>query len=404
MSEYQNNVKTDSKGQLMLARWLFVLIGVGYLFPYSAIVQAFDYWKILFPGQNIEFMLSGVYMYTNLIVLGIMVFFGDFSFSTRIIIGFLGQFFVLAFLPTAQFFDIETSSMLTLVLSLTAIVAMVTGLLDSSMLSFVSLYPQEMQQSLQIGIGVSSLIGAVYRDITKLIFPVSAIKTSTILYFYSGAATILICLLGYFWLLRLPLSKRCLTKVYAQTAGETQVLLQKEMQVEEVYVDRTAVFKKVFGQQFLVCFVFVTTLGLWPAMITEIPTHNLPEEMQTSSWYQLILLTLFSVMDVVGRNLIHYRCGLTPQNIKYAVYARLLFFPLIYMCAKSILFTHDLWAVLFVSGLGYTNGYLGSLVLVMTNEVVEEHERKYTGTLTSFFLNTGLVLGATLGLLMEKLM
>eukprot|EP01135_Chromosphaera_perkinsii_P009746 Nk52_evm11s1869 gene=Nk52_evmTU11s1869 len=399
MSEHK-----ESSAQLMLARWLFVLIGVGYLFPYSAIVQAFDYWNVKFPGQNIEFMLSAVYMYTNLVVLGIMVFFGDFSFSARIIIGFLGQFFVLAFLPTAQFFDIPESDMYTLVLSLTAIVAMVTGLLDSSMLSFVSLYPVEMQQALQIGIGVSSLIGAVYRDVTKLIFPVEAIKSSTILYFYSGAATILVCLLGYFWLLTLPLSKRCLKKVYAQSPQETQVLLNKEMTVEEVYVDRKAVFKKVFAQQFLVCFVFVTTLGLWPAMITEIPTHNLPEWFQTKSWYQLILLTLFSVMDVLGRNLIHYRLWFTPDNIKYAVWARLLFFPLIYMCVNSIIFTHDFFSVLFVSGLGFTNGYLGSLVLVMTNEVVEEHERKYTGTLTSFFLNTGLVLGATLGLVMEKLL
>ncbi|KNC71256.1 hypothetical protein SARC_16207, partial [Sphaeroforma arctica JP610] len=41
-------------------------------------------------------------------------------------------------------------------------------------------------EALQLGIGVSTLIGSVYRVLTKLIFPPTMTVISSLLYFYSG--------------------------------------------------------------------------------------------------------------------------------------------------------------------------------------------------------------------------
>lgn len=38
-----------------------VVIGIGYLFPIAAIWAAFDYWKLLFPDQNVEFAVTALY-------------------------------------------------------------------------------------------------------------------------------------------------------------------------------------------------------------------------------------------------------------------------------------------------------------------------------------------------------
>jgi hypothetical protein len=47
--------------------------------------------------------------------------------------------------------------------------------------------------SLQLGIGVSTLIGSVYRVVTKLAFPPGQVVESSLLYFYSGSATLVVC-------------------------------------------------------------------------------------------------------------------------------------------------------------------------------------------------------------------
>ena len=56
---------------------LFVAIGIGYLFPFSALTQPVDYWHYLFPDFNVEFSITVLYMWLNLIVLAFLVFVGD---------------------------------------------------------------------------------------------------------------------------------------------------------------------------------------------------------------------------------------------------------------------------------------------------------------------------------------
>lgn len=54
--------KSGSDGRAMaMAYFCMTVIGIGYLFPISAIWAAFDYWKVLFPEENIEFAVTGVY-------------------------------------------------------------------------------------------------------------------------------------------------------------------------------------------------------------------------------------------------------------------------------------------------------------------------------------------------------
>ena len=62
---------------------------------------------------------------------------------------------------------------------------------------------------------------------------------------------------------------------------------------------------------------------------------------------------------------------------------------------------YDVVSVLVVAALGITNGYVGTLSIVMINECVPPAQHAIAGTFTGFFLNTGLVLGATIGLALD---
>jgi hypothetical protein len=169
----------------------------------------------------------------------------------------------------------------------------------------------------------------------------------------------------------------------------------------QVFVpDKRDIFFRVFFGEFLVFLVYCTSLALWPPLVTQIQSFNFPH-LQETQWWPLLMLSLFSVFDCVGRVMTPYRMGLTRFNIHRPVFARLVFVPLLICSAKGLYFTHDAFTVLFVSGLGFSNGYLGSLGILMVNETVAENERGVVGMFTGFFLNLGLVMGATLALGMD---
>ena len=184
MSKSKATVKYDEK-EITLVAVLITAVGVGYLFPFSALTQPVDYWHKMFPDFNIEFPLTTMYMWVNLIFLFLIVFFGgEPSFTYRIVGGFAGQLIVLLCVPSFYFLNLDEHTHYTLVMCATAMAAIATAFVDSVAISFAAQFPTRIQEALQFGIGFSTLIGSVYRVITKLVFPVNEVVESSLLYFY----------------------------------------------------------------------------------------------------------------------------------------------------------------------------------------------------------------------------
>lgn len=169
------------------------------------------------------------------------------------------------------------------------------------------------------------------------------------------------------------------------------------------FASKMRVLKKVFPNLMVVFLLFVSTLILWPAVITEIPSYNSPY-LEETRWWSLILLFLFAASDCMGRYFVDHKFGITASNVwAFALVRSLICCPLIVCSAKGIFFTHDLWSAAFVIALGCSNGYLGSLSIILVNDCVEESEQGLAGTFTGVFLNGGLVVGATLSLVADKI-
>lgn len=404
-----------SDGEIMEACLHFSIVGVGYLFPFSALTQPVDYWGLLFPDFNIEFPLTTIYMYTNLAMLTLLVFLGGTPhFTRRIVGGFWGQLLVLVFVPTSYFFHLDEYANEIAILGATAAAAIVTAFIDSSVIALASQYPLRVQEYFQFGVGLSTLIGSIYRDVTKIAFPPDMIVESSLLYFYSGAATIALCIASYYRLMQLDMSKKCLARAeaaeknrnHASVPANTEdfpLLAQatKEDVPDEKEPDKWKVLKKIFFNESMVLLLFMSTLALWPPLVTEIKSFNFPS-LQSSGWWSLILLTVFSICDCSGRLLVRYRMGINKDNIWIPVFGRFILFPLIVCSVQGVFVTNDLLSVLFVGALGMTNGYVGTLSIVLVNEACSEEEQAVAGTFTGFFLNSGLVLGATIGLVSDK--
>lgn len=416
------------------ARVLFIIIGIGYLFPFSALTQPVDYWALLFPDFDVEFPITAIYMWTNLIILAMFVFLGDTSpnYNLRMYVGFIGQFVALIVVPTSYFLHLSETNNSVVVLGATAFAAGVTALIDSCIISLATQYPVSCQEGLQVGIGMSTLIGSVYRIFTKAAFPVTMVVQSSLLYFYSGAATILVCIAAYYFLRFIPpvnsakvnsnenvalkggmadsrgndegislLSLRA-AKNEDESYQSIPTVSINENDDEEGSSSRKEVFSKVLFNEFMVFLVFTSTLALWPPLVAEIKSVQFPDLNETE-WWSLILLFDFAVLDVIGRFCITYRGPLTAQNIWIPVFIRVVFLsPIIILLAKGIFFSHDAWSIVFVGLLGFTNGYLGSLSIIFVNECVPDKDKGLAGTLTGFTLNAGLVAGATLAIFLQK--
>eukprot|EP01040_Poterioochromonas_malhamensis_P005137 gene5137-5503_t len=465
------------------AYFLIIAIGVGYLFPLSALTQPVDYWNELFPDINIEFPMTTLYMWVNLIVLGLVVFFRQESSVTfRIVGGFIGQLIVLIFIPNIPYFTSDKNLHFYLIMIATAIAASATSFIDSVAIGFAAQYPPKVLEGLQFGIGLSTLIGSVYRILTKAVFSSIGTIESSIIYFYVGALTILLCILSYYYLLSLPLSENIHSRKFESTAEENLKLVQEERnhphystdshhhyhshdhhhhndevvtkdvesaptkesertkkvnqilknasdephehhhhtpgtlehesfprmkyatsdEARHSWLNRMRILRKVAYPQFLVFLVYFISLIVWPGMITEIPSYSFPY-LEETKWWTLLLLLLYSVLDCIGRLCTPYRFGLTSQNIWIPVFGRILLIPIVYWIAAQQFFIHsDLLSIALIAFIGFTNGYIGSLCIIMVTEDVHPEEKEIAGAFTGFFLNVGLVFGSTAALFFQN--
>jgi solute carrier family 29 (equilibrative nucleoside transporter), member 1/2/3 len=128
---------TSQEREEKLAYLLFIAIGVGYLFPFSALTQPVDYWNELFPDFNVEYTITNAYMWVNLLCIAALVFFGgEPIYKQRIYGGFLGQLLILVIVPTSWFFHFDENVNYWVIVTCTTIAAIVTALIDSCAISF----------------------------------------------------------------------------------------------------------------------------------------------------------------------------------------------------------------------------------------------------------------------------
>ena len=161
-------------------------------------------------------------------------------------------------------------------------------------------------------------------------------------------------------------------------------------------------YYKIAFNESMVFLLFFSTLLCWPGLVTEIPSHSFPQLVE-SDWWSLLLLFIFSLFDCIGRYMVPYRMGLNKNNIWIPIVARFLLIPLL-VCVVNDIIESDLLSVLIVIVMGYTNGYLGTLSILLVNDCCSsDEERAKAGMLTGLILNTGLVLGSTAALGFQNL-
>jgi solute carrier family 29 (equilibrative nucleoside transporter), member 1/2/3 len=413
-----------------------VALGIGFLFSFASLTQPIDYWGVIFPTYkySVEYAISAVYVWVNVIVLLLIVIWGGIPiFKRRIYGGFFCQFLILLAIPTSYFLHLSEDESYWIIICATTFVSIATAFTASAAIAFTAQYPIEIQSGYQMGIGLSTLIGSCFRILTKLALPTDAIVDSSLLFFYSGAMVIVLVTVFYKRLLALPCSDKYIvyglspsetTKrhnrivrqdqeltFFKQDICESSPLVSKSSSAaapvnyssgKEIPVSKLTntgsyydIFLKIYPAYFPVMIVYSVTLMLWPSLVTEIHSFNFPY-LDESQWWSLILLFVYAAMDCAGRFFVGYLPACLNKNnmCLFSLYRSLIIVP-ICCCVKGFVLRNDLFSLLFVSILGASNGYLGSTSIMMVNEWCEnQDEIGHAGVITGLVINFSLAVGA----------
>ncbi|KAF0692616.1 Aste57867_16319 [Aphanomyces stellatus] len=380
---FEDDGLADTRDQ-HIAKYLFMVLGFGYLFPYCALAQPVDYWHLLFPTFNVDFEISWAYNITSVTTLFLIVWLGGKQwYAGRIVGGFATQVLVLLVLPASYFVLTSQTQHLVVVLGCTIVVSIATSFLDSSVFALANLFPHGGIENVQLGMGFSMVVTSFYRLVTKAFFSNNMVVPATMLYFGVGAATVACGIAAFYLLMRLPLTQRCL----ARTPQD---------------VVRLALVSKIRRQELMVTLSYALTLSIWPGVITVVPSYDVPH-LNASGWWPLVLMAIYSVAEVTGRYLVRFRCGITPQTMWRWVVPRFVLLPLLICSAKGVSgFTHDAISIILIILTAISSGYVGTHAILVVNDIVDEDEQSATGMLSSFFLNIGLIIGATIGLVVAQ--
>ncbi|KDP32421.1 hypothetical protein JCGZ_13346 [Jatropha curcas] len=154
-----------------------------------------------------------------------------------------------------------------------------------------------------------------------------------------------------------------------------------------------AVARKIQWPVFGILVIYVVTLSIFPGFIAESLESKLLRD-----WYPVLLITVYNVSDFIGKSLTATYVLKSINKATWACILRLLFYPLFAACLHGPKWLRtEMPVVVLTFMLGATNGYLTSVIMILTPKTVPVSEAELSAIVLVVFLGLGLVCGSVLG-------
>uniref|UniRef100_A0A8C6RUX4 Solute carrier family 29 (nucleoside transporters), member 1 n=1 Tax=Nannospalax galili TaxID=1026970 RepID=A0A8C6RUX4_NANGA len=170
-----------------------------------------------------------------------------------------------------------------------------------------------------------------------------------------------------------------------------------------------AILKSISVLALSICFNFMVTIGLFPAVTAEVESSIAGTSAWKNYFVPVSCFLTFNVFDWLGRSLTAV-CMWPDKDSRWLpslIVARLVFIPLFLLCNVKprnylpVVFKHDSWFIIFMAAFAFSNGYLASLCMCFGPKKVKPAEAETAGIVMAFFLCLGLALGAVFSFLLR---
>ncbi|XP_018593568.1 equilibrative nucleoside transporter 3 [Scleropages formosus] len=411
---------------------IFFLLGIGSLLPWNFFITAKHYWMYKLGNESdpeghgeshselsdyFESYLAIASTVPSVLCLVLnYLLVNRLSPSARIISSLV--VILAVFVVTTALVKVDVSGCRTEFFSGTlACVALVSGasnLFSGSIFGISGHFPMRISQALISGQAMGGTLSAVASIVDLTV--ANDVTDSALAYFLTADVFTLLCIALYLVLPKLEYSRHymsagacCGAGILSDGAfgnGDRPPGPENGGSAPPL----KPILKKTWTLGFCVFYVFFISIIVFPAVSSGIQSvHQDSGSPWTTTYFvPLTSFFLYNAADFCGRQATAWlqAPGPTSPLMPILVLLRTVLVPLFMFCnyqprdhMHMVLFSHDLFPVVFVSVLGLSNGYLGTLPMIYGPKVVSRELAEPTGVVMSFFLTLGLATGSAFSVL-----
>ncbi|KAJ8402671.1 hypothetical protein AAFF_G00367540 [Aldrovandia affinis] len=422
-----------------------LLAGVGFLLPYNSFITDVDYLHHKFQGTSIVFDMSLTYILVALVAVVLNNALVEMlSLHTRITAGYLFALGPLLFVAICDVWLEQFTTKQSYVINLMAVGVVAFGctVQQSSFYGYMGMLPKRYTQGVMTGESTAGVIISLSRIFTKLL--IKNERKNTIIFFLISIGIELMCFMLHLLVRRTPfvqhytgLARRSLTEVKGHTDTGTRYQVHHDVITEEVRFDNGAVgvspteggieaelagsgtymrfdvpnptikkswpsIKEMILHRYIVSRVIWTymmsiavtyfiTLCLFPGLESEIHNDMLGD------WLPILVMAIFNMSDFVGKILAALPYDWKGGRLLLLSCVRIVFIPLFIMCVYPVqrpALSHPAWPCIFSLLMGISNGYFGSVPMILAAGKVPPEQRELAGNTMTVSYMTGLMLGS----------
>ncbi|XP_007895983.1 equilibrative nucleoside transporter 3 isoform X2 [Callorhinchus milii] len=280
-------------------------------------------------------------------------------------------------------------------------------------------FPMKNAQALISGQAMGGMISALASVID--LAAAENVSDSALAYFLTADFFLVICIIMYLLLSKIPYSRYYLNNLEGRivsAAGELggsfnddtgystiNGLVVSTSETSSQVPPLKPILKKTAVLGFCVFYTFFISIIVFPSISSNIESvsKNSGSAWTNKYFIPLTSFLLYNFADWSGRQITVWIQIPGPKSklLPFLVMLRTLFLPLFIFCnyqprhhIRKVIFDHDFYPAIFVSLLGFSNGYLGTLPMIYGPKVVPKELSEPTAVMMSFFLTLGLAAGS----------
>nr|XP_034987317.1 equilibrative nucleoside transporter 4 isoform X2 [Zootoca vivipara] len=168
----------------------------------------------------------------------------------------------------------------------------------------------------------------------------------------------------------------------------------------DMMLHRYIVSRVIWAYMLSIAMTYFITLCLFPGLESEIRNCTLGE------WLPILIMAIFNLSDFVGKILAALPYDWRGTHLLIYSCLRVVFIPLFIMCvypSGKPTFGHPAWPCVFSLLMGITNGYFGSVPMILAAGKVSPEQRELAGNTMTVSYMSGLTLGSAVAYLAYRL-
>ncbi|KAI3711697.1 hypothetical protein L1987_70237 [Smallanthus sonchifolius] len=305
------------------------------------------------------------------------------TFKVRMNIGFTMFVVSLMVTPTIDWacWHKESTSAFYAVVASVVICGLADGLIGGSLVGSAGKLPKEYMQAVFAGTASSGILVSLLRIITKASLPhdPQGLKKSAHLYFLVSTLILLVCIICCTVLYKLPVMEQHF-KLLPHNSSTSRTKLWD-------------VARMIQWPALGIFIIYTVTLSIFPGFLAE----NIESKL-LKDWYPIVLIATYNTADFAGKSFTAIYVLKSVTKATWSCLGRLLLYPLFTACLHGPKWLkNEVFVVFLTVILGFTNGYLTSVIMILAPKSVPPSESEMAAVVMALFLGLGLVSGSVLG-------